>query len=238
MRIIGGRDYFDGAGGGVDPGITFLREEKEITASPFEIPHPIRIPRGKSEIRMRPVLAIVAGACFPVIRLRHRAAHQEVYQTTGHLLDLESAIDYHQTQSEIKKKSFSFGWLRQDPEAVLREFFSLAGRDATSWCLDHRIVTALIRRARDDHSRNPAAATYQGKANGDFLKEVELFRTLPPPEAHMKIAGYLGGVMPHSREIVELTDGDRISKAGFDPKASFRKDQHQSARKQKKSAAR
>jgi len=61
------------------------------------------------------------------------------------------------------------------------------------------------------------------QVNHARLTELELFRKLDPATAHMRIASFLSGVLPFSRPTVELPDRDRIRKAGFDLKSSFRR---------------
>jgi hypothetical protein len=44
-----------------------------------------------------------------------------------------------------------------------------------------------------------------------------------PATAHMRIANWVGGVLPSAPETVEISDTSRIRKAGFDLRTSFRK---------------
>ena len=59
-------------------------------------------------------------------------------------------------------------------------------------------------------------------ANHDMLGKLNFATIKPPAEAHMEIANWVGGVLTTTKPMIELSNNDRIEKAGFDKKISFR----------------
>ena len=83
----------------------------------------------------------------------------------------------------------------------------------TSFLIDHRIVTAVV---RQDGRRTVATC------NADNLRQVQFFRRLDPASTHQAIAQFVGGVLSNNPKLTPLGNDERLEKAGFDRKTSFR----------------
>jgi hypothetical protein len=59
-------------------------------------------------------------------------------------------------------------------------------------------------------------------ANNCNLRNFELYRILPPVQAHQQIYSWISGVLTSSKPMIELNNINKIVKAGFDTKTSFR----------------
>ncbi len=67
----------------------------------------------------------------------------------------------------------------------------------TRWLAEHQVVTGVIEGVRRRHTlpaTPPPATTLV--ANTDNLKDYEAYRALDPATAHMRIANWVGGVLP------------------------------------------
>jgi hypothetical protein len=110
----------------------------------------------------------------------------------------------------------------------LRAFFEADIRPKeTAWLIDHHVtVLSAWRPAGWDRLKEVVPA----QVNHACLKELELYRKIDPTTAHMRISSFVSGVLPFERETVEIGDRDRIRKAGFDLKSSFRRPKGQKKR--------
>ena len=91
------------------------------------------------------------------------------------------------------------------------------------WLAEHQVATGVIEGVRRRHTLPPTpvlATTLV--ANTDNVKDYEAYRALDPATAHMRIANWVGGVLPSAPEAVEVSNASRIRKAGFDLRTSFR----------------
>ncbi len=105
----------------------------------------------------------------------------------------------------------------------------------TQWLIERGIVTGYIHSKTMSHDIEPPAHQKSSlkkifremvsvRVNEDILEAVQFTRVKDAFTAKQEIAQYIGGVLPaNQRPTVELTDLDRVQKAGFDKKTSFRK---------------
>ena len=92
-------------------------------------------------------------------------------------------------------------------------------------------VLLSVDRGLDERHRLVGAAArirYGGEGQGlivsPCLADFEFFRVVDPYSAFQRIAGFVSGVLGGAaRETVEISDRDRVVKAGFDLKTSFRR---------------
>jgi len=84
--------------------------------------------------------------------------------------------------------------------------------------IKNNIVTGYI--IQSQHFRTPPII----QVNGDFLKDWQFYKVKDAFTANQEIANYIGGVLPaNANPMVELENLDKVRKAGFDVKTSFRK---------------
>jgi hypothetical protein len=225
MRLIGGHDYYDGAGMGVDTGVVFVRDPARhladlpvITDHPFRVPDPSSYGDARDGAELIPVLILIGGERIPTLEERVSRSWREVstfhYELSDALSVFERARERHPNRwgAFLRRRSF--------PDE-LRAFFEADIRpEETAWLIDHH-VTVLTTSRPASWSRREEAVPAQ--INHACLKELELYKRLDPTTAHMRVSSFISGVLPFQRETVELSDKDRIRKAGFDLKGSFRK---------------
>ena len=234
MHIVKGHDYYDGAGMGVDKSIVFVRTPRDLDPGPFALP-----PDRDGRQRTRALVffhTIIAGQVFPGLEERWwRAdtapARELAPDGADHLerrlhYDIDAARAAFERYDRDLTASVPRGcaqWSRRMARADLRRHFE-ERRDAewTDHLIDNHVVTGLVSRLAPG-TRFDARATVILRADIDTLKELDAPRLMPPAQAHMAIANFISGVLPQSRPMVELSDADRLRKAGFDAKASFRK---------------
>jgi hypothetical protein len=225
MRLIGGHDYYDGAGMGVDTGVVFVRDAARrladlpvITDHPFRVPGPGSYGDARDGAELIPTLVLIGGERVPALEERvtplWSGASAFHYELADALRAIERARDRHPSRwgSFLRRRSFS---------DELRAFFGADIRpEETAWLIDNH-VTVLTTWRPAGWSRREEAVPAQ--INHACLKELELYKRLDPATAHMRVSSFVSGVLPFQRETVELSDKDRIRKAGFDLKGSFRK---------------
>ncbi len=229
MKIIGGHDYYDGAGYGVDETIIFVRKEEERWDAPFDLPQPT------SETRhWGPNLSfhyvLVAGKVYPAIRERHRSEYRQT--KSGHMRWIDERNIWHydeaSAQAALKKlyhakddrRSLPLGLFRRLPDEITRHFREVENQSWTTWMIENRIITGLASWEYRNKDREGTVL----RTNISDLKDIDFFKALDPATIHMEISNYIGGVLPSGPETVEISDLSRIQKAGFDVRKSFRQD--------------
>lgn len=158
----------------------------------------------------------------------------------------EYKFDFIYDHSEAKALFASFPdgakqtWLASRPfEALIFEHFTTKNPRWAEWLITHGVVTGYIHsKTNSDELRNPALdwenthasrrSTFDSQVavhiNGDFMKDLGFAKVMDPFTANQAVAQYVGGVLPaNARPMVELGNMERIQKAGFDTKMSFRK---------------
>jgi len=225
MKIIGGHDYYDGAGYGVDETIIFLRKEEEIIDPPFEIPEPYSGYAGR-RFTLSFHYVLVAGKVYPAIReyqdseLRAsgRGWSSEIIKWHFTLEEAEAALET--LQNERQSDRFHYGLFRRLPDEITRHFRENEKPDWTKWMIENRVVTGQVSWDRRSIGKDGSKALI----NIATLKDIDFYRMLDPATIHMEIANFVGGVLPTSIDTIEISDIDRVRKAGFDTKTSFRQD--------------
>ena len=232
MRIIGGRDFYDGAGHGVDMTTIFLRDANAtaVMFPGYELPGSISEARmirsgptnSLIEIResLECIIVLVGGETFPYM----------IHRTCG-LPDVNGALgpdhidvirDAHigiELGKQIEKRRRFDWWNSREREAQLHDFMATPRDKFTTWAIDNKAVTCLIRNAR--HIIDGDLKGTVMLLNPDCLGDYGFMRIMDPATTHMRITNFITGVLPMNRDLIVITDRDRIAKAGFD-KTSFR----------------
>jgi hypothetical protein len=223
MKLISkGHDYYDGAGMGVDEAIIFIRTPNEILDAPFELPRKISI-TSYHNFHFR--LAILGGELFPFVKeerpYKSGSCSYERLPTRFHY-GKESVLAA-LTKLEKNGKHRSFLGLRNEHDDIVRHFAQTPTKEQIDWIIENRVVTGIVRRRSIfDQVEKRHFDHIEVEANTDKLKEIEFFKVLDPATTHMRIANFIGGVLPHGPETVEISDKHKIQKAGHDPVTSFR----------------
>jgi len=207
MRIIGGRDYYDGAGYGFDSTVHFVRKPTLLETSPL-----VYYTRGVVSGTLTRFDVVVAGELYPCIV--HTKSSYNPSSTYYYTADSLTAIEHLFPKYYYAKNEFTL-----DVSDAHRE-------EVRSWALENKVTTA-ISGVEELSGRFSIHSNWTRKhgtlVNGDFLKTVEFYRVLQPAEAHRAIASWVSGVLPFNAPTVEISDRSKIIKAGFDIRTSFRK---------------
>lgn len=223
MRLIGGHDYYDGAGMGVDTSVVFVRDPARHLADlplrtdhPFQVPEPATYGGGAEGTWLIPTLILIGGERIPALEERITEAWAASSRFHYCFAEAEAAV----LRARARHPSRWGGLLRRRSflEEVRAHFGGRISPEETGWLIDHHVT--VLSTWIPPHWREK---TVPAQVNHARLVELELFRKLDPTTAHMRIASFLSGVLPFSRATVELPDRDRIRKAGFDLRSSFRK---------------
>lgn len=224
MRLIGGHDYYDGAGLGVDTGVVFVRDPaRRLADLPVVTDHPFRVPDhasygdGPDLTLLVPTLVLIGGDRVPGLEERRtrswRTSSRFIYDPGEAQEAVLAARDRH--RSRLRR------WRTRSFPDELRALFEAETRpEETAWLIDHHVTVLTTWRPGGWDRLNKGVPA---QLNHACLKELELFKKLDPATAHMRVSSFVSGVLPFQRETVELSDKDRIRKAGFDPKGSFRR---------------
>ena len=198
MRIIKGRDYYDGAGHGIDPDIRFVRDRRELVGA-RSTSRRLRAPPRPAQRRHADLLR--AG--------RRRRGHPGRHPPRGAGAGLggrlrtihyarEAVAVLLATWSREVRWRYWRPWHASDADA----FMTRRGEGPwTRWLAEHRVVTGVIEGVRHRHTlpaTPPPAPTLV--ANTDNLEDYEAYRALDPATAHMRIANWVGGVLPSAPE--------------------------------------
>ena len=217
MRIIGGRDYYDGAGYGFDESTVFVRKAALVSLDSTPLHYSSREANGFYVTRFE---VVVAGEIYKGLRVMKSFTWGQTAYPTRFIYDQAEATDFSHNLPNF-----------------IRDWADLSISDARrkavrNWSLDTKTVTAISgaeERQINDWNRLPYAL-FEGYSkngsvlvNSDCLKDVQFYRVLPPAEAHRAIASWVGGVLPFNVPTVEISDRSKIVKAGFDLRTSFRK---------------
>lgn len=230
MKIIGGHDYYDGAGLGVDETTLFLRREEVRLDAPFTLPASVS-PARYSRPCLRFFYVLVGGEVIPGLREQRRDFSrrkpngdlERVYPADNLHYDLESALAAIARYKKVVAEEKLISWRRDLTDIVTQHFKVTEKSDWTDWMIENRVITGYIYRKR---SQDPKTGRYQVEhvleANTDQLKELEVYRVLDPATAHMRISNFIGGVLPTGTKTIEIEDRYRLEMAGFHSETSFR----------------
>ncbi len=170
----------------------------------------------------------MAGQVYPAIRERRAGAlirgrgNRQVWRD-GKVIwhyDESSAQSALETAIQEGERSLPWGFFRNLPDEITRHFRETKSKSWTDWMIENRIVTGRV--CIKHNADNKRGSLVHGNISN--LKDFEFYRVLDPATIHMEISNYIGGVLPGQNKIIELTDTDKIRKAGFDTRTSFRQD--------------
>lgn len=236
MKLIGGHDFYDGAGYGVDETIVFLRDRKmrlsDVEAldghqHPFHHPAPWEFNEDRDGVSgsLCPFLVVVAGKIYPGLEEVNRYWGRHGHRPDTHIFhyNLDDALSVYDTYCD-RTRAFTYDSIygfdsRADRRERLKSFFATTiTREQTDWLIDNK-VTVLSSFYEPYHSRKGI----QIRLNHACLKDLQFYKKLDPFTTHMEIQSWLSGVLPFNKDVVDISDRDKIRKAGFDVKTSFRK---------------
>ena len=225
MKIIGGHDYYDGAGYGVDETIVFLRKSAEFTDTPFKLPAPYTRSRRSGTAKLHYFLILCGGEVFPGVRETHPSTYGRDRRGIQIFIQPHDRFHYDLAAAQaalerVSQKSLNMlhGINRENPrEALERHFQNNVPKQWTDWMIKNRAITGKVYRPFDHYPRKSVA-----EVNIATLKDMEFYRAMDPATTHMRIANFIGGVLPHGTEVVEIGNTSKIRKAGFDTETSFR----------------
>lgn len=222
MRIIGGHDYYDGAGMGVDTETVLCRSEnpKPVPFTEFAFPKDRTLwSDPDAAVRRRTwahLLAVVGSETVPLLLVEEIHVHEHFHAHARLITDPDEAAAEIRKLGEINVRGrIISSFFDRNAAAETLDFMRTPPDRLMGWAIDHRAAVAVIRNDPDRRDRVLA------EINGAGLGKLGFMRVMDPATAHMRIAAFLSGVLPHHRETVTITDEDRARKAGFD-QVSFR----------------
>lgn len=232
MKIIHGNDFYDGAGWGVDETAVFLRQKAKrlvdldhIEDHPFS--HSTTIEFQPDKNLLSPFIVVIAGEIHP--GLHHHVPSDFRYKKgksvwcpaqDNYIYNAKEALALFDRLKAAGKSHYGLIYdslFRKDWREGLRQHFELSiSKQQTEWLLDNKIVLLHTFESK-------SSSAIHACANHALLKELAFYKCMDPATVHMRLSNYITGVLPNSRDIVTLGNTDRIRKAGFDIKKSFRK---------------
>lgn len=233
MRLIRGHDFYDSAAAyGVDTTRVYVRktgirpgDRSMATHKDFPIGESWFV-SGRSGSLERFILFIgseVRGG----LRVTHRPETLKAYQSPQvfHIYDeaeVDPAIELIGANADKLSRVFEGKKLKDAARECLSPVSKADKQRLIEWMIDNRVASGVaigrIDRTRERHE--PDLAAY---CDHDNLKEMEAWKALDPFRAHMELSNFISGVLPSGPDLVEISDRDKIKKAGFDVKKSFRK---------------
>ena len=221
MKIINGHDYYDGAGWGVDPDIVFVRNEPAVDDFPVHLHDPFEFSHRRFSVddkdrKFHFPIVLVGRNIFPIMICE---TNPGLGETIYH--DKQSALDAVDALFKKSARQQYVSFRSPDLKSVIDAHFTPSEsfrKKITDWMISNHVVTGVI--TREHMSRDDSVGV---RVNGAFLSDFEIYKLLDPATAHMEISSWIGGVLPHSPDTMDLTDESRLEKAGFD-RHSFRQD--------------
>lgn len=233
---------------GVDQTIVLLRNKAkeifdvdEIEEHPFKCMKTLEIggsrKLGQSTYigEFQPFLVALAGEVYPGLAL---IQHSTVKIRNGKSVHIpaKTTITYDNEEAQrildaTAKSLEMFSWDANSKNRKLRKerlrqhMASTVTTEQTNWLIDHQ---APILTTHWNRSRSGKTVV---RINHALLKDIEFFKCLDPATTHMRLADFISGVLPSNRETLEISDKDKIRKAGFDTITSFRKPPQKKARR-------
>ena len=220
MRIIKGRDYYDGAGHGVYTDIRFVRDRRELAGAPIDVPTVFERHRGRRRDDTLTFFAlVVAGEVIP------GAIHRAVPEPDRGATSARST-----TRGKRSRRCSPPGparsvgrywrpWHASDADA----FMARRGEGPwTRWLAEHQVVTGVIEGEAPAHAAADAAAGDDARRQH---RQPRGLRGLPRPRPGDR--AYADRELGRGRAAlgagdVEISNASRIRKAGFDLRTSFR----------------
>ncbi|MFX4300344.1 hypothetical protein [Pseudosulfitobacter pseudonitzschiae] len=231
MKILGGHDFYDGAGYGVDKTILFLRDKANhlhvvdgLEDHPFRIQKPWPYNYTPDDYRgtLEPFLVAVGGTIYPGMR-EYRSYRPSMNFRPDEMYfhyDVDMALDVFDRVSEYTARFIYIAGGQSDERRSRRErlkehFSRKITKTEIDWLIERKISVLTTHR------------TVRGKSevrvNHACLKDIDFYKALDPFTTHMEIQSWISGVLPQSKPVIDLSDIYKIQKAGFDTRTSFRK---------------
>jgi hypothetical protein len=240
MRLIGGKDYYDGVGRyGRDTDVVFVRH-KNKTMKPNDILVPaypqylrplyaIKKPHlstsiitiDHDDVKIYPIIVWFCGRRYGGVEIRSLQPGKfsrifydlPEFKTFVHQQGYELSLS-HQQGYELS----SSRWMFNDHPYWEKQFSRTITEEQTNWFIQNRITIAV----RHNRRLTPEAAQLW-RIDGSDLSTIAFYTVKPPHDAFQEISMWVGGIMTRpAAPMVEISDADRAAKAGFS-KWSFRK---------------
>lgn len=217
MRIIGGRDYYDSAMGyGIDKTLVFVRHKEKEELPEFLPQTYFDTPIG--DVETKAVQVYFCGTLYLGISIQ---LPKEGFRLVYNPPKKECIFwDMKSLKKSIEKYKIT---LRKYEEADLHRYFEKSGREGHRQTLiEKRITIATLVKAVKRYNWN----SENWKIDGFNLKSLQFYKVKNAFEAFQEISMWIGGVLPHiGTNPPQIVDEKiRLSKRGFDPKWSFRKE--------------
>ena len=228
MKIYGGKDYYDGAGYGIDNTIHFKRTPVVFDKHPFgDVISLDSNWKSKEKIDVFLFSIAVGNEVFPGAYTMYKSTNTHKVNGTElpyyqFFYDKQELLD-HIKNADWEKTSYSFFPEMKNNKQKIENHFNTPIDKFSAWLLDNKIVVGTSS-MYDEHDL--CSETRMRKnvfvANHDMLAKFQFYKKFSAPEIHMMISRYVGGILPENKETIQLTDKSKIIKAGFDLKKSFR----------------
>jgi hypothetical protein len=245
MRIIGGRDYYDGVQSvAQDRTLVYSRSPQDkaktvnqnkagLQAVDYmslaldgakwrEIDNVVK--DGELRYHLVPIVVWFAGKRFGGVRVLKQTFYSSIY--ADHFVTLWSEADVHTFVAQfgltVGERSV---YSRALSGSQLSAWFSNKGTNAEqNWLIENGISIAVSSLDLPDSFRHwRDEKTWMIDCDG--LKDIEFQKVMPPWEAFQELSMWIGGVIAHpGRPTVQIeSDKTKLVKHGFN-KASFRKE--------------
>lgn len=226
MRIIGGRDYYDGVMAyGQDDTVYVRKRITDIDSTkaanlPLDYPTGCRWLRHSIEAHTGgliaiPILVWFAGVRYGAIKLEEKYKGDQGYsQVFWNKENFLEALEKNTINERIYVPSLNRNsTLRQTMNGV----FDSQGRESDkTWLIENGVGIAVGEFPKWEND-------FVWKFDCDGLKNINFPKILDPFTAYQELSMWVGGVLPKTgNEMVSISDEDKITKRGFD-KWSFRK---------------
>lgn len=198
MRIIDKhKDYYDHAAAwGVDPTIVYSRKPKDyvLKSTPFKIfPHrSFEATRNGKRFQFFPIYVYVAG---------------DIHRGLIQLSERTSPTDFIWGPEVLEIDKPRYRWYESHDYSLVRK----ATKEIDDWAKEKMAPVILVRTDKSDN---------QVCVNTNSLKDVGFGHVVDGVEMFNKISSWIA--LANTKELVTLGNDERIVKAGFDKKISFK----------------
>jgi hypothetical protein len=132
-----------------------------------------------------------------------------IYRGVAHK-QVDKKDTFYYTLTDFKEAPFYERLARYRKRTIYEDYFSRSiSTSQLEWLIDNKVVLGYT-------------IDNEFVANNCNLRNFELYRILPPVQAHQQIYSWISGVLTSSKPMIELSNNNKIVKAGFDTKTSFR----------------
>lgn len=216
MRIVGGRDYYDGAMAyGQDQTVVFVRhKDKTIPSDELPLVNLRYKPYDICVINVYFAGKLYVGLRTPHFETRYTYAGMGKYH---YFWDAKSFLEYMKKSAPLVNFNLN--------ETSVHDFFNNNGKeDHRDLLIKKRITIAYF--ILSGHGLRYNLSENVWNIDSFDLKSIEFAKVKDPFTAFQEIAMWISGVLPmEPPNMVKIVDEDiRIAKRGFDPKTSFRKE--------------